>query len=331
MRRSSEPEERAQFTVAELLARYGEPAPTSGRRHRRAADDSASVVENGDTALVDTAARPFISSGWTAGLERSAPPPVTDSPDCRDLPQRETPSSNLNGAGDREWSPAVSSPTAPTGRASSFTPSVMSRRAPRTLRAVIEGPATDQLPRVNPAPANPAAWSNQRPSNTLSSNTSNGSSITYSGSTPYSGSTSNGGSASYGAIPQASAAGLDVAGRAVPEQDEHASGATEAQLEEPIEGQEEAQESGSPLWQWVAMASQVGIGVVGGAALWLICEWLWRWHSVVALAVALTVIAGLIWVVRHVRRSEDFQTTLVAVLVGLFITVSPAALLLVGR
>ena len=51
----------------------------------------------------------------------------------------------------------------------------------------------------------------------------------------------------------------------------------------------------------------------------------------VALAVALAVIAGLVWVVRRVRRAEDLQTTLVAVLVGLFITVSPAALLLVGR
>ncbi len=85
------------------------------------------------------------------------------------------------------------------------------------------------------------------------------------------------------------------------------------------------------MWQWAVMVSQVGVGVVGGAALWLICEWLWQRIPVVALVVALAVIAGLVWVVRRVRRAEDLQTTLVAVLVGLFITVSPAALLLVGR
>jgi hypothetical protein len=50
----------------------------------------------------------------------------------------------------------------------------------------------------------------------------------------------------------------------------------------------------------------------------------------VALVVALVVITGLVWVVRRVRRAEDLQTTVIAVLVGLFVTVSPAALLLVG-
>ncbi|PZS38204.1 MAG: hypothetical protein DLM62_15010, partial [Pseudonocardiales bacterium] len=77
--------------------------------------------------------------------------------------------------------------------------------------------------------------------------------------------------------------------------------------------------------------SQVGIGIVGGAALWLICEWLWQRIPVMALVVALAVITGLVWVVRRVRGAEDLQTTVVAVLVGLFVTVSPAALLLVGR
>jgi hypothetical protein len=43
------------------------------------------------------------------------------------------------------------------------------------------------------------------------------------------------------------------------------------------------------------------------------------------------VITSLVWVVRYVRRTEDLQTTVIAVLVGLFVTVSPAVLLLVGR
>lgn len=92
-----------------------------------------------------------------------------------------------------------------------------------------------------------------------------------------------------------------------------------------------ADEAGSPVREWVVMATQIGVGVIGGALLWLICEWLWQRIPVVALVVALAVITGLVWVVRHVRRAEDLQTTVIAVLVGLFVTVSPAALLLVGR
>jgi tellurite resistance protein TehA-like permease len=63
----------------------------------------------------------------------------------------------------------------------------------------------------------------------------------------------------------------------------------------------------------------------------LVCEWLWQSIPVLALVVALLVITSLVWVVRHVRRTEDLQTTVIAVLVGLFVTVSPAALLLVSR
>jgi hypothetical protein len=79
------------------------------------------------------------------------------------------------------------------------------------------------------------------------------------------------------------------------------------------------------------MVSQIGIGVVGGAALWLVCEWFWQRIPMMALVMALGVITGLVWIVRRVRRAEDLQTTVIAVLVGLFVTVSPAALLLVGR
>jgi hypothetical protein len=43
------------------------------------------------------------------------------------------------------------------------------------------------------------------------------------------------------------------------------------------------------------------------------------------------VVVGLVWIVRKIRRAEDLQTTVLAVLVGLVVTVSPAALLLVSR
>jgi len=43
------------------------------------------------------------------------------------------------------------------------------------------------------------------------------------------------------------------------------------------------------------------------------------------------VTAGLVWIVRKIRKAEDMQTTLLAVLVGLVVTVSPAMLLLLSR
>ena len=94
---------------------------------------------------------------------------------------------------------------------------------------------------------------------------------------------------------------------------------------------EEPEDDVSSVREWAVVAGQVGLGVVGGAALWLVCEWLWQSIPVLALVVALLVITSLVWVVRYVRRTEDLQTTVIAVLVGLFVTVSPAALLLVGR
>jgi len=122
-----------------------------------------------------------------------------------------------------------------------------------------------------------------------------------------------------------------VSGRRV--NDEHAGqawGVTEEPDDEPDDDEPDVPEYGSPVREWAVMVAQIGIGVVGGAALWLICEWLWQRMPVVALAVVLAVITGLVWVVRRVRRAEDLQTTAIAVLVGLFVTVSPAALLLVG-
>ncbi|MGB6164728.1 MAG: hypothetical protein WCF33_00295 [Pseudonocardiaceae bacterium] len=238
MRRSSEPEERAQFTVAELLARYGEAAPTTGRRHRRAPEDAFPIEDKED--MKDAATQPQLNGragqGWTPAV---VPPPVVP-------------------------------PPVVAGRVPAPQP-LFTRRTSLNQTALPDGPVTEQLPRLVPVPVDPL--------NSI--------------------------------VPVA---------RAIPEQDENAA-AEEAQ----------AREHGSPLWEWAVMVSQIGIGVVGGAALWLICEWLWQRIPLVALVVALAVITGLVWVVRRVRRAEDLQTTVIAVLVGLFVTVSPAALLLVGR
>jgi hypothetical protein len=87
----------------------------------------------------------------------------------------------------------------------------------------------------------------------------------------------------------------------------------------------------SPAKQWLVLAAQLALGVVGGAAVWLGFNWLWVTLPAAALVVALLVVVGLVWIVRKIRRAEDLQTTVLAVLVGLVVTVSPAALLLVSR
>jgi hypothetical protein len=337
MRRSSEPEERAQFTVAELLARYGGAAPTPGRRHRRAAEDSDSVADPAaldsvalNPVAMDTAAQPVVERNWAGIREQtvrpSEPPPdlpgrhgspYVDPPQVdlfqsysaqsyptqgyptQGYPTQSYPTQSystqphLNGRGSPGWTPAVGPPSVVAGRVPA-TPPPVAERAPLSKSALSDGPATDQLPRLDPVPVDPAPWSSRQP-----------------------------GSAQPSSAQPSSAqppTGLDTATRAIPEQSENvvADGA-------------QAQESGSPLWEWAVMVSQIGIGVVGGAALWLICEWLWQRIPVGALVVALAVITGLVWVVRRVRCAEDLQTTVIAVLVGLFVTVSPAALLLVSR
>ena len=79
------------------------------------------------------------------------------------------------------------------------------------------------------------------------------------------------------------------------------------------------------------MGGQLALGVIGGAAIWLGFNWLWGFMPAAALVVALAVIVGLVLIVRKIRRAEDLQTTFLAVLVGLVVTVSPAALLLLNK
>ena len=86
----------------------------------------------------------------------------------------------------------------------------------------------------------------------------------------------------------------------------------------------------SPGREWLVMAGQLALGVLGGAAVWLAFNWLWVALPAAALVVALAVIVGLVWIVRKIRHAEDLQTTVLAVLVGLVVTVSPAALLLLS-
>jgi hypothetical protein len=105
----------------------------------------------------------------------------------------------------------------------------------------------------------------------------------------------------------------------------------EAAAAEDYEDEAEPEREASPAKQWLSMAVQLALGVVGGAAVWLGFNWLWGQLPAAALVVALVVIVGLVWIVRKIRRADDIQTMVLAVLVGLVVTVSPAALLLLSR
>ena len=104
----------------------------------------------------------------------------------------------------------------------------------------------------------------------------------------------------------------------------------EDEYDEDIAEPAEPEVAASPGKAWLALAGQLALGVVGGAAVWLGFNWLWTAIPAAALVAALLVVVALVWIVRKIRRAEDLQTTVLAVLVGLVVTVSPAALLLVG-
>ena len=102
-----------------------------------------------------------------------------------------------------------------------------------------------------------------------------------------------------------------------------------AELDSEEKDSEEAE--GSAGRQWLMMAAQLAVGVIGGAALWLGFQWLWNALPAAALVAAVAVIVGLVIVVRRIRKADDLQTMVLAVLVGLIVTVSPAALRLIGH
>jgi hypothetical protein len=86
--------------------------------------------------------------------------------------------------------------------------------------------------------------------------------------------------------------------------------------------------AGSGLKAWAILIAQGIGGAVGGALLWVGFRYLWLKLPVAALAAAVVATAGLVLMVRAIRGSDDPQTTMLAVLVGLIVTISPAVLLL---
>jgi hypothetical protein len=83
--------------------------------------------------------------------------------------------------------------------------------------------------------------------------------------------------------------------------------------------------------EWVVIAAQLVVGALLGAVLWIGFSYLWQSLPVVALVLAAAATGGLVFGVRAMRRSDDLQTMVLAIVVGLVVTVSPAAFVLLAR
>ncbi|MBT0565991.1 hypothetical protein [Williamsia sp. CHRR-6] len=86
----------------------------------------------------------------------------------------------------------------------------------------------------------------------------------------------------------------------------------------------------SPGRQWAVLGAQVGVGLLLGVGLFLGFAELWRWNVYFALVLSAVVIFGLVTTVHVVRRSQDLISTLLALGVGLIVTIGPLVLLAAG-
>jgi hypothetical protein len=80
--------------------------------------------------------------------------------------------------------------------------------------------------------------------------------------------------------------------------------------------------------QWLVLAGQVVGAAVLGMLLFKGFEKMWDVLPFVALALAVVVILGLVALVRVLRRTDDMYSTVIAVVVGVFVTLGPLAFLL---
>ncbi|GGF22270.1 hypothetical protein [Williamsia phyllosphaerae] len=86
----------------------------------------------------------------------------------------------------------------------------------------------------------------------------------------------------------------------------------------------------SPARQWAMLGVQVVVGLVVGVGLFLGFHELWKWNVYFALVLAVVVMFGMVTTVHVVRRSQDLISTLLALGVGLIVTIGPLVLLASG-
>lgn len=93
-------------------------------------------------------------------------------------------------------------------------------------------------------------------------------------------------------------------------------------------GAENSDDSEANRKQWLVLAGQsVGAAVIG-MLLFKGFQRMWEVLPWVALALAMVVVLGLVALVRVLRRTDDIFSTVIAVVVGIFVTLSPLAFLL---
>ncbi|WP_306363223.1 hypothetical protein [Nocardia sp. CC227C] len=80
--------------------------------------------------------------------------------------------------------------------------------------------------------------------------------------------------------------------------------------------------------QWLILGGQSTAAAVAGMLLFKGFERMWEMLPWVALALAMIVILGLVALVRVLRRTDDIFSTVIAVVVGVFVTLGPLAFLL---
>ncbi|HEY5858537.1 MAG TPA: hypothetical protein VIW24_32080 [Aldersonia sp.] len=86
-----------------------------------------------------------------------------------------------------------------------------------------------------------------------------------------------------------------------------------------------------PAKQWLSLIGQAVVALAVGALLFVGFERLWDDLPWIALVMAILVILGLVAVSRVLRRSDDTLGVMIAVGVGLFVTMGPLALVLSQR
>ncbi|MEV5836416.1 hypothetical protein [Nocardia sp. NPDC052112] len=80
--------------------------------------------------------------------------------------------------------------------------------------------------------------------------------------------------------------------------------------------------------QWMILGGQSTGAAVAGMLLFKGFERMWEMLPWVALCLAMIVILGLVALVRILRRTDDILSTVIAVIVGIFVTLGPLAFLL---
>lgn len=102
------------------------------------------------------------------------------------------------------------------------------------------------------------------------------------------------------------------------------------EIEADLAEYEEPESLGAAVLRGGVVVLQSMLAVAFGAGLFIAFDRLWQWNNIVALVLSVLVTLGLVTAVQVVRKTVDTTSTLIAVAVGLLITLGPLALLQSG-